>query len=1113
MRKLTIAYTVTIALAALSCTGAAASAADYKDVPDTSPYLSHIDNLKSLGVTEGIAEGIFGPEQTLTRAQFAKLVSVAFQLKDNGGSVPFSDIQDHWAAAYIRAVFQSGIVSGTSSTTFSPNKPVKREEASVMVWRYAKKMGLSPGTLLNFSEKPDPWATEGISSIIAHEWYGEDVKQNSDIWSYRPQAAMTRQESAALIDLAMKDIPGSLSAPATPAPAAPAPATPAPTAPAPTAPAPATPAPAAPAPTAPAPATPAPATPAPATPAPATPAPATPAPATPAPATPAPTTPAPTIPANGVRAGLASGSVPYGSMVILSASKPGATIYYTTDGSDPRTSPTRKHYISPIKVLSKLQLKTSAVYHPAAGKTEVSDVSTYRYETIGTPPAPSVGLYDSFEDFKQVSDRTNVYIATDHPAYFADDTNRLARTSTESGSVIYQTDYDITSLLIYSYFFTGIDLEKNRLFASADGKEYKEVPVSFYPVGYPTGNWQQYANEASSLPPHTRFLKIELRGAAKSWSPQLSSVLLNRNTASVAIKSTRSAGSLQVELSSASQGARIYYRKDNALAFQPYSEPLKLTGYSVLETYAVKDGKEPSPLRKYKLNGSSDILVDSFGQMVSANFPEKVTDEQELKADALSDASYYDGLKPPANLDRYGGLAGSSAKYGLKGTGFFAIQQLGGRKVMKTPEGNVFFSLGMNGISAHETYTMVKGREQQFESIPPYEGQYQPAFITSDHGSFSFYMANKYRKTGEFPTESSFYTEAVGRLKKWGFNSAGGYSPEKYGSLNNFPYVRMLPLNMDWAKLDGISIFDIFAPDAEAKIDQAFANALPQNKDDRMLIGYFIGNEYDFHKFYSDVPKLKASSAAIKGRFVKMLKDKYQNIDTYNSNWGTSFTSFNDLREAELPIKTSQSWKDMDMFFRYYLDTFYGTVSRIYRKYDPNHLLLGDRWITTSFHNEKIRDVMAEVEGKYSDVISINYYSYKIESDFLKDVYTKSGGKPILLSEFGYGTAEQGLNPLLPNAAVNQFQRGMRYRNYVEGVADLGYIVGAHWFNYVDQAPLGRYWQGIGSWAERYNSGVLNVADRPYKSFLAGVMQSNYDIYKVLLGERPNFYYDFSQQK
>ncbi len=939
MRKFSIAAAAMIALALLPCTSGAATA-DFKDVPDTSPYFAYIHDLKTLGIVDGIAEGIYGPKQTLTRAQFAKFVSVAFQLKDQGGTAPFPDIRDHWAAAYIRAAYQAGIVNGTTDTTFSPNEPVKREEASVMVWRYAKKQGLAPGSALHFKDKPDTWAAEGISGIIAHGWYGPDVTQDSGVWSYRPQDEMTREEAAALIDLSIKEVPGSLSAPAA--------------------------------------------------------------------------------------------------------------------------------------------------------------------------PGPSAGLYDPLESFKLMTGRVNMYIATDHPAYFGSDAKRMARTSTSPGSIVYHTKYDIASVLFYSYFFTKIELEKSKVFASADGKTYREIPVKTYPVGNPSADWQQYATEASSLPAGMRYLKIVLYGAAKSWSPQLSRVSINRSTASVDVKSTRSAESLQVELSSATQGARIYYRKDNSPEFQLYTGPFQLTGYSLLETYAAKDGMDRSPIRKYTLNASNKIQVDRFGQMISANFPGKVTTEQQLKADAKADASYYAGLTPPSRRDRFGGLAGSAAKYGLQKKGFFTIQQTGSRKVMTTPDGNLFFSLGVNGLTANETYTMVKGREELFESIPSYLEEYKTAF-TGGSDNFSFYLANKYRKTGVVPTEHAIYSEAAGRIKKWGFNSAGGYSPDKYRNENNLPYVRMLPLgSMSWAKINGISLFDIFAPDAAAKIDLAFAKAVKPSKDDPMLIGYFIDNEYDYHKFYSHVPKLKASEAAIKGHWVKRLKDKYQDIDKFNSNWGTSFESFEDLKEAELPIETSQAWRDMDAFFRYYLDTFFGTVSRIYRKYDPNHLLLGDRWLTTPFHNEKFRSVMAEVEGKYVDVISINHYSYKLQPDLLEDVYKKSGGKPILISEFGYSTTEQGLESLLPNAAMNQTQRGLRYRNYVEGAASLDYIVGAHVFNYVDQAGLGRYWQGV--WGERYNSGLVNVADRPYKEYLNEIMATNYDIYKVLLGERPKFYYDFSQK-
>ncbi|MFC4810039.1 chitobiase/beta-hexosaminidase C-terminal domain-containing protein [Paenibacillus sp. GCM10023250] len=808
-----------------------------------------------------------------------------------------------------------------------------------------------------------------------------------------------------------------------------------------------------------------------------------------------------------VGASVPSGKVSYGRMIMLNRSEAGETVYYTTDGSDPRSSKTRKHYFSPIPVLGSMTLKTTAVKHSGTGKSAAGQVSTYQYE-VTVPDEEPVGLIDELTGFKQSAGRSNLYIAKNDPGYFDNDAGRIARTSAGDGFIVYRTEYDITSFTVYGSYFTGVPLEDQRFYASADGKTYTEVQAEDMAAGYPQSNWQPYAYEATALPPGTRYVKIMLTGAANNWSPQVTKVVLNRNTASVQLASAVSDGTAKVELSSKTADARIYYRLNKGSDFVPYTSPLDLADYNIIETYAVKDGYVPSPIRKYTVNASSEVEVDKYGQMKKANFSGKVTSDSQLTEDAKTDEAYYGNLQAPNDRDSYGGLAGSAAKYGLQAKGFFAIQELNGRKVMTAPNGDLYFSLAVNGVTPNETYTKVKGREQKFEAIPPYESKFKNAYL--GNANFSFYMANVFRKTGTFPTEHSVYMTAVDRLKKWGFNGVGNYSPEKYGEDGNMPYVRMLPLStMNWAKLKGISIFDIFAPNAEAKLDDAFSKTLTPHKDDPMLIGYFIDNEYDFHKFYSDVPKLKASSAAIKGKLVQRLADKYGTVEKFNAAWGTSFQSFADAREAALTVKTSASWADMDDFYAYYLDTFFGTVSRIYRKHDPNHLLLGDRWITTTFHNAKFRTPLAETEGKYVDVLSINYYSYKIETDLLKDVYEESGGKPILLSEFGYGTGEQGLQPLLPNSAFNQFQRGMRYRNYVEGVVTLPYIVGTHLFNYVDQAGLGRYWQD--EWGEHYNSGLVNVADRPYKDYLAGVKVSNDDIYKVMLGERPKFYYDFNK--
>jgi hypothetical protein len=207
MKKLGLLTSLVSLLSLWNVTGASASS--FADVSNASPYVSYINDLQRLGVTDGIAPGQFGPSMTLTRAQFAKFVAVAFQLKDDGSSVPFQDIQNHWAAPYVRAAYQAGIIDGTRVSTFTPEQPVKREEAAAMVWRLAQSKGIAAPTALQFQDSPDAWAILAVSGVLAKGWYAVDANKLGESWSYHPRDNMTRQEMAALLAHSMKDLPGS----------------------------------------------------------------------------------------------------------------------------------------------------------------------------------------------------------------------------------------------------------------------------------------------------------------------------------------------------------------------------------------------------------------------------------------------------------------------------------------------------------------------------------------------------------------------------------------------------------------------------------------------------------------------------------------------------------------------------------------------------------------------------------------------------------------------------------------------------------------------------------------------------------------------------------------
>jgi hypothetical protein len=66
--------------------------------------------------------------------------------------------------------------------------------------------------------------------------------------------------------------------------------------------------------------------------------------------------------------------------------------------------------------------------------------------------------------------------------------------------------------------------------------------------------------------------------------------------------------------------------------------------------------------------------------------------------------------------------------------------------------------------------------------------------------------------------------------------------------------------------------------------------------------------------------------------------------------------------------------------------------------------------------------------------------------------------------------------------------------------------VGIEWFTLVDQAVTGRWFDKYNG--EAANTGLISVADRPWKAMLEEMMKTNYDIYKVFLGERAPFVFD-----
>lgn len=154
-----MAYTVTVSTASLPIpvkpatdNTKPASRLPFTDVFTSDWFYDDVKFVYENGLFSGTDSRSFSPSASMTRAM---LVTVLYRLEGEpavAGRSSFADVRS--GAYYEKAVIwaaANGIVTGTSSTSFSPDAKVTREQLAAILYRYAqyKKLDTSASTKLN----------------------------------------------------------------------------------------------------------------------------------------------------------------------------------------------------------------------------------------------------------------------------------------------------------------------------------------------------------------------------------------------------------------------------------------------------------------------------------------------------------------------------------------------------------------------------------------------------------------------------------------------------------------------------------------------------------------------------------------------------------------------------------------------------------------------------------------------------------------------------------------------------------------------------------------------------------------------------------------------------
>jgi hypothetical protein len=381
------------------------------------------------------------------------------------------------------------------------------------------------------------------------------------------------------------------------------------------------------------------------------------------------------------------------------------------------------------------------------------------------------------------------------------------------------------------------------------------------------------------------------------------------------------------------------------------------------------------------------------------------------------------------SIDSYGGCE----KWKFRATGYFRLERASDRWWLVDPDGNGFLTVGLNHID---------------ESNLKYP-----------------HNADIWKK--KYGSREKWIREGVVKdLKDWGFNTIGwtqeyisgdwgvaldwfgdpidlGHSTHGWSAADfataNMPYVQQLRVQEieDW---NGHPSFrDVYSRDFDVYCDYLARSMCFDHAESKNLIGYFLVDIPAWlpHASGEDFPQLKGLGEEARNKKLYDVASKY-----------------------------------------------YETITKHIRKYDPNHLILGDRYNG----NKGIPSAALEAMKPFVDVLSVQYFTAPTEEsrqqmrdDFAR--WHEQTGKPVINADLG-NWAPTELNPHRVSGIEDQAGRAEDYVEAISAVIKEPWFLGWHWCAYLEN--IGRGW------------GIKDPWDEPYQDFVSPVKEFNRSVYDMI---------------
>lgn len=387
-----------------------------------------------------------------------------------------------------------------------------------------------------------------------------------------------------------------------------------------------------------------------------------------------------------------------------------------------------------------------------------------------------------------------------------------------------------------------------------------------------------------------------------------------------------------------------------------------------------------------------------------------------------------------ANTDKYGG----TDKWTFDSTGYFRVaQRPDGRWMFVTPEGNGFISVALNhaedvNLKFDHNVDIWRDKYKANREVWIREG------VVKDMDDWNF---NTVGYTVDYVTGTWRALDWFGESAKTvdlGHTAYKSWSTRDYLTADRPYCVQMRALEIeDWNHYPAYR--EVSTSDFADYIDSLARDIAVDHAESKNLLGYF----------FVDIP-----------------------------GWAPHATG-NDFEVLQGLDPEKRDVKLYDVASKYY-----EVVSGAIRKYDPNHLLLGDRYNG----NKAIPTSVLEAMKPFIDVLSVQYFPRNNEEGHqqMRDDFARWQAvvdKPALNADIGNWCPTE-LNPHRESECGDQAGRARDYIGAISKILPEPWFLGWHWCAHVENP--GRGW------------GIKNPRDESYEDFRKPVAEFNAKVYDLI---------------